>query len=593
MAKPNTEVLVMLVQQLRDMPHGNKNAFVAQHAAAWGTTPKTLYGWIKEISDTANRKPRSDKGTSGLTRDEALLIAALLRESRKQTGKQLSSVSLAVDILRANGKIKAESLDETTGEARPLSDTAIERALRAYGCHPDQFSSPTPAQALRSNHPNHLWQIDASLCVLYYLPRDKGLAVMDHAVFYHNKPGNSVKVESDRVWRYAITDHASGAGYVEYVYGGETGENLAAVFINAMQYRGKQDPFHGVPVIAMLDPGSANTGALFKNLCHALGVQVQINGVHNPRAKGQVEGFHNIIERDFESRLKLAPVSNLDELNQRAWQWMRNFNAVQIHRRTGISRYAAWSRITASQLVKAPSVEVCRSLTHSKPESRTVNGYMQVSWKGNPYDVGHIPGINVGDKVDVAINPWKAGSVRVIVRDTQGLEQFHEADMLKRDEFGFVENAALVRDEYKSHADTPTVTAQKLLDKLAMEASTQGEAEGKRKAKTIPFGGKIDSFKPIEDAEPTLPDWMEKRGQTSTVVAPDIRLRPLSLVEAAKSIRSAIGPVWLPECFAELKAMYPAGEVPQEHIEDLKLYFMGRTDRKPATTKPTLRVVGG
>lgn len=593
MAKPNTEELVMLAQQLRTMPHGNKSAFGAQQAAAWGVTPKTLYGWLNEVSSDATRKPRNDKGASGLTRDEAMLIAAVLRESRKQTGKQLSKVSLAVDILRANGRIKAERVDKATGEVSPLSNSAIERALQAYGCHPDQINRPTPAQALRTSHPNHLWQIDASLCVLYYLPRDKGLAVMDHAVFYHNKPGNSIKIESDRVWRYAITDHTSGAGYVEYVYGGETGENIANVFINTMQYRGRGDPFHGVPVIAMLDPGSANTGALFKNLCKSLGVHVQINGVHNPRAKGQVEGFHNIIERDFESRLKLSPVSNLDELNHRTWQWMRNFNAVQVHRRTGVTRFAAWSRITASQLIKAPSVDVCRSLTHSKPEPRTVNGYMQVSWKADQYDVGHIHSISVGDKVEVAINPWKEGSVRIIVRDAQGLEQFHEADIIKRDEFGFGENAALVGVEYKSHADTPTVTAQKLLDKLAMEASTQGEVEGKRKAKTIPFGGKVDSFKPIEDAEPNLPDWMEKRGQASTVQAPDIRLRPLSLVEAAKTIRSTIGPLWLPDCFAELKAMYPTGEVPQEHIEDLKLYFMGRTERKPVTTKPALRVVGG
>lgn len=593
MAKPNTEELVMLAQQLRQTAHSGRGAFIARHAAMLHVTPKTLYGWISDTTAQASRKPRSDKGTSTLTLEEAHLVAAVLRESRKQTGKQLSKVSLAVDILRANGEIKAECVDKATGELRPLTDNAIERALRSYGLHPDQLDKPSPAQALRTNHPNHLWQIDASLCVLYYLPRDKGLAVMDKAVFYHNKPGNSIKIESDRVWRYAITDHTSGAGYVEYVYGGETGENLANVFINTMQYRGKGDPFHGVPVIAMLDPGSANTGTLFKNLCASLGVHPQINAVHNPRAKGQVEGFHNIIERDFESRLKLSPVSNLDELNQRAWQWMRSFNAIQIHRRTGMTRYAAWSRITASQLVKAPSVEVCRNLTHNKPEPRTVNGYMQVSWRASQYDVGHIPGISVGDKVEVAINPWKEGSLRVIVRDIQGNEQFHEADLIQRDEFGFGVNAALVGEEYKSHADTPTVKAQKLLDKLAMEAATQGELEGKRKARAIPFGGKVDAFRPIEDAEPGLPDWMEKRGQESTVQPPDIRLRPLSLVETAKQIRATIGPVWLPECFGELKAMYPTGEVPQEHIEDLKLYFMGRTDRKPVMAKPALRVVGG
>ena len=582
----------MLAQQLRQTPHRERGAFVARHANALQVTPKTLYEWIGEITKT-DRKPRSDKGTSSLTHEEAMLVSSVLRESRKQTGKQLGKVSLAVEILRSNGMIRADVIDKNTGEIRDLSDSAIERALRCYGLHPDQLDRPAPAQALRTSHPNHLWQIDASLCVLYYLPRDKGLAVMDHAVFYHNKPGNSTKIESERVWRYAITDHTSGAAYLEYVYGGESGENLASVFINAMQYRGKTDPFHGVPLIAMLDPGSANTGALFKNLCASLGVRLQINGVHNPRAKGQVEGFHNIIERDFESRLKLAPISNLDELNQRAWQWMRNINSLQIHRRHGMTRYAAWSRITASQLIKAPSIEICRNLTHSKPESRVINGYMQVSWRANQYDVGHIPGINVGDKVDVATNPWREGSIRVIVRDTQGLEQFHEADMIKRDDFGFDGKAALVGAEFKSHVDTPTVTAQKLLEKLAMDASTQGEAEGKRKAKTIPFGGKVDAFKPIEDAEPNLPDWMEKRGTESPVQTPDIRLRPLSLVEAAKQLCARLGDKWKPEYFAELKAIHPMCEVPQEHLDDLHAYFAGDVSCKPASARPALRVVGG
>ena len=579
----------MLAQQLRQTPHRERGAFIARHANALQVTPKTLYEWIGEITKTG-RKPRSDKGTSSLTREEAMLVSSVLRESRKQTGKQLGKVSLAVEILRSNGMIRADVVDKNTGEVRDLSNSAIERALRCYGLHPDQMDRPAPAQALRTSHPNHLWQIDASLCVLYYLPRDKGLAVMDRAVFYHNKPGNSTKIESERVWRYAITDHTSGAGYLEYVYGGESGENLASVFINAMQYRGKTDPFHGVPVIAMLDPGSANTGALFKNLCTSLGVRLQINGVHNPRAKGQVEGFHNIIERDFESRLKLAPISNLDELNQRAWQWMRSFNAVQVHRRTGMTRYSAWSRITASQLVKAPSIEVCRSLTHSKPEPRTINGYMQVNWKANQYDVGHIPGINVGDKVDVATNPWREGSIRVIVRDTQGLEQFHEADMIKRNDFGFDEGAALVGTEFKSHVDTPTVTAQKLLDKLAMEASTQGEAEGKRKAKTIPFGGKVESFKPIEDNEPSLPNWMEKRGTESPVQAPDIRLRPLSPVEAAKQLRGRLGDKWKPEYFARLKAECPTDQVTQEKLDELERSLLDDANR---VTRPALRVVGG
>ena len=591
MAKPTTEELVMLVQALRAAPHGEKGAIIARKAASLQVTPKTLHSWINNIIESS-RKPRNDKGASDLTLKEAQYIAALMQESVRQTGKQLSSIGTAVDILRANGKVKAERIDKATGELVPLSEAAISRAMAAYGIHPKQLSRPAPAQTLRTPHPNYLWQIDASLCVLYYLPRDKGLSVMDKAVFYRNKPDNITKVENDRVWRYVVTDHTSGTLYVEYVYGGETGENLVNCLINAMQYRGRFDPFHGVPHMVMLDPGSANTGSLFKSLCQSLGVRVQINAVGNPRAKGQVENANNLVERGFEHGLKLAPASNLEELNELAWRWMRNFNAQSVHRRHGMARYAAWAKITADQLVKAPNILTCQALAHERPETRVVNNLMQISWKGNQYDIGHIPNINNGDKIDVARNPWRDNSLRVILEE-DGKQIFYEAELIQRDTYGFDTNAPVIGEDFKSHADTPTVVAQKALEQLAMDANTQAEAEGKRKAKTLAFGGTIDPYKPLTDAEPSLPNWMEKRGTESPVQAPDTRLRPLTLVEAAKQLRSKLGPVWLPDCFPELKGMYPAGEVPQEDMDGLERYFLGDKARKPAASKPALRVVGG
>jgi hypothetical protein len=108
-----------------------------------------------------------------------------------------------------------------------------------YGLHPDQLLAPAPVTELASRHPNHVWQIDASLCTLYCLGNGaKGLQGMEGQVYYKNKPGNLERVSANRVWRYVVTDHASGWLYVEYVLGAESGENLCSVFINAMQERG-------------------------------------------------------------------------------------------------------------------------------------------------------------------------------------------------------------------------------------------------------------------------------------------------------------------------------------------------------------------
>ena len=54
------------------------------------------------------------------------------------------------------------------------------------------------ATALQSLHPNHVWLIDASLCVLYYLQAEgkrSGLQVMDADKFYKNKPKALERIE--------------------------------------------------------------------------------------------------------------------------------------------------------------------------------------------------------------------------------------------------------------------------------------------------------------------------------------------------------------------------------------------------------------
>ncbi|MCV4796387.1 integrase, partial [Escherichia coli] len=88
------------------------------------------------------RKKRADAGRSALTRDEAALISATLREATRKNGKRLYSIADAVETLRANGFITAGRTDETTSEFFPLSEDAISRALRNYGLHPEQLDAP-------------------------------------------------------------------------------------------------------------------------------------------------------------------------------------------------------------------------------------------------------------------------------------------------------------------------------------------------------------------------------------------------------------------------------------------------------------------
>lgn len=569
-------------RQAQALPHGQQRAPYLAAAGELGVSLQTIMRWRKEVLLLDGRKRRSDCGQTMFAHQEALLLSAALMEGHRRNDKRLMSIDQAVPMLRANGLIRAEAVDAKTGELKPLSLSAITRALRAYGLHPDTLKRPAPAIALASRHPNHVWQIDASLCVLYYLrrspdERQNGLQVMERKEFYKNKPANVARIENDRVWRYAISDHASGHIYVEYVYGGESGENLCAVFINAMLPR-DGEPVHGVPFMAMLDPGSANTGAVFKNLCKALRVRVQINQVGSPRAKGQVEKAHDQIEKSFESGLKYRSVQTLEGLNQEVAKWRRWFNGVCIHTRHGLTRYAAWMRIDAEQLQLAPERAVLRELAHSAPETRLVSDKLQVSFLGSKFDVSVVPGIQNGDRVWLCRNPWRPEAAQVVTVDADGRDIYYVVEPVQTGDFGFDTDAVVIGEAFARHADSPAQTASKAIEKLLMGADTLEEAAAARKGKKLAFGGTLDPWKHMDDALVNAPAYLPRRGTELETALPGIvanrslevpaalAIEPqhLNPVQLAGRLHQAMPGAWRGDYYPRLLSWYPDGAMESE-----------------------------
>lgn len=138
----------------------------------------------------------------------------------------------------------------------PVSDATLRWAIRSYQVRPQDTAHPGAAPRGQSLHPNHVWQIDASVCVLFYL--DNGCSgVIEHDEFYKNKPENIEKKFKSMVIRYVVTDHYSGAVYFRYYLGAESGEMLCSFFIEAIQNRAhEKDPFHGVPFLVVVDPAA-------------------------------------------------------------------------------------------------------------------------------------------------------------------------------------------------------------------------------------------------------------------------------------------------------------------------------------------------
>jgi hypothetical protein len=148
--------------------HGRKEAVYAAACAELGMSRPTLMRALSDVAVRGDRKRRVDAGQVSLTRDDAILISAMLMESLRKNGKRILSVAQAVDILRRNGEVKAEFLDPASGEVRPCRPRPSPAACAPTACTRTSCCA-RPAVEMQSLHPNHVWQIDASLCVLYYL----------------------------------------------------------------------------------------------------------------------------------------------------------------------------------------------------------------------------------------------------------------------------------------------------------------------------------------------------------------------------------------------------------------------------------------
>ena len=577
------ERLVQVAHAADQASHGNKGAVYAAACADLGCSAAQLHRWLGKVSVKPQRKQRSDAGAHGLTRDDAALLSAYMMEGYRLNDKKIQSLGLALKRARANCPRFAEAVDGKTGEVVALGEHAVARALRAYALHPTQLRRPTPAQHQRSLHPNDVWQIDASISTLFYVPAGSALAETDRAEFYKNKPEVVERIKPFLLTRFCITDHTSGAIFVHYVAGGESIVNMAESFLACLQPRPGQQ-LHGVPFHLMMDPGSAGTAGAFQNLLRRLQVRPLVNKRRNPRAKGQVENAHNLVETDFESGFRYVDVPSLAWINATAAKWMAYYNGQCIHSRHKTTRYAKWSEIKPDQL-RLVDADVARLLLTHAPETPKVTNFMEVRFAGRVWSVNGIPGVMVGEKVSITHNPFNRDVAYLVQCDPAGQEELIEVPAAVQGEHGFHVDAPLIGREYKGMPDTLADTNRKAVERLVMGAATDEAAAAARKVKALPFGGQIDPYKHMADAP--APGYLRKTGAP---LVPAVRVpaaapapeQVFTLFEAAAQLVRR-GVAMTPERNAQVAAWHPTG-VPESALDELVHRL---------SVRATLRVVGG
>lgn len=551
-----------LAAKLDAAPRGEKRTLVAEAADVLGISVQTAYRALAGMGETpgarGQRKKRCDAGKRCVDRGLALQVAGMVHTARRANGKKTMTMERAAGILAANG---FGVVVRETGEVIMPSVSTLSRTMREHGCHPDQLKRGAPTGRVRSLHPNHSWQMDPSVCVLYYLPGGK-MALMDERKYNERKPGKLVDIAGQRILRYIVADHCSHCLYLHYAMGsGETAAGSLTALIEAMADKGARDPMHGVPFHLYADPAAAHRASLMTEFCTRLGIHLQHHEAGRANATGSVEVAQNIVETQFEGRLRFASVADLAGLQTMADQWRTHFNAYARHSRLKMSRAAAWSRIRPEQL-RTASKDTLIAISRWKLVERTVSDSLTITvdtrLPGLPrqeYDLRNLAyaGLRAKDKVRVELNPFTAPDIIVIKTMPDGEERRWEVSPIHKDEWGFDASAPVMGECYKALPDTQTDRALK--DIRAASAATDSVRHAYPE---------LNIMADLREAPLTF----RPKG-TSVLDAADLKVvAPMPLTHAQAAVRlSALAP----EAFAcnALACMdYVRGRFPEHLLED-------------------------
>ena len=566
----HAELLADAADAISAAGHGSRNAVAGEKALQLGISTQTLYRHLRKTGlYHTGRKRRSDCNVirSGLTDADILKVSALMLTSKRNQGRIIMPAEVAIDIAEANGIIPAGS----------LTPDALNRHLRRIQADKRSLLAAEPFQHLRSLHPNHVHQIDYSVAVQWYLDK-KGLGERDMVrEVYKNKPDNmaeAVKKGKPKLIRCALTDHFTGLIHLKYYYEpGESARIAIDFLIDAWLEKGDGNPFHGAPFILMGDKTSAHRNAAFANFMEALDVRFLDHKAGRSNVNGQVECAHRLIEQRIESRLRISPAKTLDQLNELAAIECLKYNATKIHGRHKNTRAGLWQTIRPEHLrVLQATPKQLKGLANKKWREVPVRGDYSIRFDGSSYRLAEVPGICPGMRVQARLNVFSDSDIQIRLHEDEPWIEVGRAQTLPPMQGGFVVDAAVIGEEFKSVHQTPAMGNEREMARMAYDADTDNAAENARKRRDKPFAG-VDAFKAGKEFTP--PSFMRRPG-TDLPIAAAAEPAPMSLVRAMRLISSRLGRAITPEENQQIRARHPDGMTDA----DIQAWLAG--DRKPA-----------
>lgn len=578
---PSSEQLRLISDAARalekaDPCNGERGRIVARLAETLNRSLNTTYQYLKKYGGwESGKKPRRGKGETCVPEALCRKIAEKATRSFRDTGKRIMSIKDAVKYWEASGE---GIMNPETGEIIMPSVETISRAMRRYGCHPDQLRAASPAIRMKTEYPNQVWQADASVCVLYRIPGSDKIGLVKEQSYSGKKPENLFKIRQNRIVRYLEVDHYSGAFYLRYEQApGESAEGFLTTFIAAMTDRGPQDPMHGVPEVRYTDMGSGNTASIMKGFCEQLGVRLLHHKAGGARSTGSVENCQNIVETHFESRLRFLDVPDIATLQSLADRWRRHFCATAILSRTNKAEKARtrndlWLGISADRL-RTVEPDVLRSIAAWGDVRRPVRDDFTISvdtrthYGVQYYDLRELGyhGLKPRESVYVRLNPYKAPNAVILLEKPGGEKAAFEVPPMQFDTAGFDVNAPVLGKDFKS---MPKTHSEQVFDEIKKNAyGVQSVEEADKLWKSgAPTRDAFDVMADVKEA----PVYLKKAGTPLQVEEQKADVPPMKRLSFALMMRRDHPDVWrddnTDECAEWLRTRYP-DTVPGNEIE--------------------------
>ena len=522
----------------------NKGDVVKQMMRETGWSRNKCYAKLGSVGYASGRKKREDAKSSRANEVALEDIAKMLESGVRKTGTRIMQVTTARSILEANG-VRCG-----------VSTESLRRVLKQRHMDAKSLKQEKAYMRLRSGHPNYLHEVDPSLCVMYYSPGDKQCILHEREIHRNKFEKIAKKVGNKKLWRYVLVDHYSASIVCKYYEAaGENQYNMWDFLLYAWGRKEKRGYVqHGVPDYLLWDCGSANTSKAVQRALGMLGVESITHMPGNPRAKGSVENGNKIIETQFESRIYLEPVNNVDELNESVEYFCRGWNNNSLlHYDSSLSRgdkrelqrTGLWLRIRGEQLKELPDEKVCRGLLTHEAVQRKVAGDLSISYK-HPrqarrrlYDVRGVPGVYRDAVIEVQPIIMSEDKITVVVEQLDGSIVRSVVKPIEFDEVGFAKHAPLVGQEYKAVAHTVIDDVKKELETLPREVSGARrmlEQERELGVQGVPDGTPIVMSDELGDQEEIT-----------------------SVVEVARRFKRMYPQWWHESAYEMLKGKYPGG----------------------------------